>query len=142
MRLLVKLSRRRARMARRVSSFSANIDANVAKADQNWLKIRSRNIQIQKLTALKAPGLSVRKAGHSSLPPVQAEPDIGVSVFVATITLSGSAVYFLAKDFRANPGLRACLKSRMRGHVIIGVMTISTDVDKLYDTDLTDEPGR
>ena len=26
----------------------------------------------------------------------------------------------------------------MRGHVIIGVMTISTDVDKLYDTDLTD----
>ena len=35
-------------------------------------------------------------------------------------------------------GLRACLKSRMRGHVIVGVMTISTDVDKLYDTDLTD----
>src|SRR5258707_15398933 len=34
--------------------------------------------------------------------------------------------------------LRACLKSRMRGHVIVGVMTISTDVDKLYDTDLTD----
>src|SRR6202049_4586354 len=33
---------------------------------------------------------------------------------------------------------RACLKSRMRGHVIVGVMTISTDVDKLYDTDLTD----
>ena len=33
--------------------------------------------------------------------------------------------------------LRACLKSRMRGHVIVGVMT-STDVDKLYDTDLTD----
>jgi len=26
----------------------------------------------------------------------------------------------------------------MRGHVIVGVMTISTDVDKLYDTDLTD----
>jgi hypothetical protein len=25
----------------------------------------------------------------------------------------------------------------MRGHVIVGVMTISTDVDKLYDTDLT-----
>lgn len=36
------------------------------------------------------------------------------------------------------PVLRACLKSRMRGHVIVGVMTISTDVDKLYDTDLTD----
>src|SRR5260370_32323195 len=34
--------------------------------------------------------------------------------------------------------LRACLKSRMRGHVIVGVMTISTDVDKLYDTDLSD----
>src|SRR5260370_41856285 len=34
--------------------------------------------------------------------------------------------------------LRACLKSRMRGHVIVGVMTISSDVDKLYDTDLTD----
>ena len=34
--------------------------------------------------------------------------------------------------------LRACLKSRMRGHVIVGVMTFSTDVDKLYDTDLTD----
>jgi hypothetical protein len=30
--------------------------------------------------------------------------------------------------------LRACSKSRMRGHVIVGVMTISTDVDKLYDT--------
>jgi putative transposase len=27
----------------------------------------------------------------------------------------------------------------MRGHVIVGVMTISTDVDKLYDTDLTVE---
>ena len=26
----------------------------------------------------------------------------------------------------------------MRGHVIVGVMTISTDIDKLYDTDLTD----
>ena len=26
----------------------------------------------------------------------------------------------------------------MRGRVIVGVMTISTDVDKLYDTDLTD----
>ena len=26
----------------------------------------------------------------------------------------------------------------MRGHVIVGVMTISTDVDKLYDADLTD----
>ena len=26
----------------------------------------------------------------------------------------------------------------MRGHLIVGVMTISTDVDKLYDTDLTD----
>jgi transposase len=26
----------------------------------------------------------------------------------------------------------------MRGHVIVGVMTISADVDKLYDTDLTD----
>src|ERR1700726_3759927 len=26
----------------------------------------------------------------------------------------------------------------MRGHVIVGVMTISTDVDKLYDTDLSD----
>ena len=26
----------------------------------------------------------------------------------------------------------------MRGHVIVGAMTISTDVDKLYDTDLTD----
>jgi hypothetical protein len=26
----------------------------------------------------------------------------------------------------------------MRGHVIVGVMTISTDDDKLYDTDLTD----
>src|SRR5208337_1998077 len=26
----------------------------------------------------------------------------------------------------------------MRGHVIVGVMTTSTDVDKLYDTDLTD----
>src|SRR5271166_1863567 len=35
-------------------------------------------------------------------------------------------------------GLRACLKSRMSGHVIVGVMTISTHVDKLYDTDLTD----
>jgi hypothetical protein len=34
--------------------------------------------------------------------------------------------------------LKACLKSRMRGHVIVGVMTISTDVDKLYDTDLSD----
>ena len=34
--------------------------------------------------------------------------------------------------------VRACLKSRMRGHVIVGVMTISTDVDKLYDTDLSD----
>ena len=34
--------------------------------------------------------------------------------------------------------MRAYLKSRMRGHVIVGVMTISTDVDKLYDTDLTD----
>jgi hypothetical protein len=34
--------------------------------------------------------------------------------------------------------VRACLKSRMRGHVIVGVMTISADVDKLYDTDLTD----
>ena len=30
--------------------------------------------------------------------------------------------------------LRACLKSRMRGHVIVGVMTISTDVDKLLST--------
>ena len=39
---------------------------------------------------------------------------------------------------RIQPELRACLKSRMRGHVIVGVMTISTDVDKLYDTDLTD----
>jgi hypothetical protein len=43
---------------------------------------------------------------------------------------------------RSTPGqkayLRACLKSRMRGHVIVGVMTISTDVDKLYDTDLSD----
>ena len=29
----------------------------------------------------------------------------------------------------------------MPGHVIIGVMTISTDVDKLYDTDLTDSLG-
>jgi hypothetical protein len=36
------------------------------------------------------------------------------------------------------PSLRACLKSRMRGHVIVGVMTISTDVNKLYDTDLSD----
>jgi hypothetical protein len=27
--------------------------------------------------------------------------------------------------------LRACLKSRMRGHVIVGVMTISTDVEAL-----------
>jgi hypothetical protein len=26
----------------------------------------------------------------------------------------------------------------MRGHVTVGVMTISTDVDKLYDTDLSD----
>src|SRR3984893_12676598 len=26
----------------------------------------------------------------------------------------------------------------MRGHAIVGEMTISTDVDKLYDTDLTD----
>ena len=26
----------------------------------------------------------------------------------------------------------------MRGHVIVGVMTISTDVVKLYDADLTD----
>ena len=26
----------------------------------------------------------------------------------------------------------------MRGHVIVGVMTISTDIDKLYDTDLSD----
>ena len=26
----------------------------------------------------------------------------------------------------------------MRGHVIVGVMIISTDVDKPYDTDLTD----
>jgi putative transposase len=26
----------------------------------------------------------------------------------------------------------------MRGHVIVGVMTIGTDVDKLYDTDLVD----
>jgi hypothetical protein len=26
----------------------------------------------------------------------------------------------------------------MRGHVIVGVMTINTDVDKLYDTDLSD----
>jgi hypothetical protein len=33
---------------------------------------------------------------------------------------------------------RACLKSRVRGHVIVGVMTISTDIDKLYDTDLSD----
>ena len=39
---------------------------------------------------------------------------------------------------RLGRSLRACLKSRMRGHVIVGVMTISTDVDKLYDTDLTD----
>src|SRR5260370_33331471 len=37
-----------------------------------------------------------------------------------------------------SPSLRACLKSRMRGHSIVGVMTISTDVDKRYDTDLTD----
>ena len=29
-------------------------------------------------------------------------------------------------------------KKSLRGHVIVGVMTISTDVDKLYDTDLTD----
>ena len=35
-------------------------------------------------------------------------------------------------------GLKSVFKSRMRGHVIVGVMTISTDVDKLYDTDLTD----
>jgi hypothetical protein len=34
--------------------------------------------------------------------------------------------------------LRACLKSRIRGHVMVGVMTISIDVEKLYDTDLTD----
>ncbi len=34
--------------------------------------------------------------------------------------------------------MRGCLKSRMRGHVIVGVISISTDVDKLYDTDLTD----
>jgi hypothetical protein len=26
----------------------------------------------------------------------------------------------------------------MRGHVTVGVMIISTDVDKLYDPDLTD----
>ena len=26
----------------------------------------------------------------------------------------------------------------MRGDVIVGVMTISTDIDKLYDTDLSD----
>jgi Putative transposase of IS4/5 family (DUF4096) len=26
----------------------------------------------------------------------------------------------------------------VRGHVIVGVMTISTDIDKLYDTDLSD----
>jgi putative transposase len=41
-------------------------------------------------------------------------------------------------SLNAKNGIRACLKSRMRGHVIVGVMTISTDVDKLYDTDLTD----
>jgi len=34
--------------------------------------------------------------------------------------------------------LRACLKSHTRGDVIVGVMTICTDVDKLYDTDLSD----
>jgi hypothetical protein len=41
-------------------------------------------------------------------------------------------------DHVALGGLRACLKSRVRGHVIVGVMTISTDIDKLYDTDLSD----
>jgi hypothetical protein len=40
--------------------------------------------------------------------------------------------------FLQSPIFRACLKSHMRGHVIVGVMTISTDVDKLYDTDLSD----
>ena len=39
---------------------------------------------------------------------------------------------------RRGGGFRACLKSRVRGHVIVGVMTISTDIDKLYDTDLSD----
>jgi hypothetical protein len=39
---------------------------------------------------------------------------------------------------RSTAFIRACLKSRMRGHVIVGVMTINTDVDKLYDTDLSD----
>jgi hypothetical protein len=53
--------------------------------------------------------------------------------------------YFLASDCERSRlagrhvlGLRACLKSRVRGHVIVGVMTISTDIDKLCDTDLTE----
>ena len=36
-------------------------------------------------------------------------------------------------DLPAFRTLRACLKSRVRGHVIVGVMPISTDFDKLYD---------
>src|SRR5208282_3238108 len=51
---------------------------------------------------------------------------------------SGTAVLQLWRLDLISGLLRACLKSRMRGHVIVGVMAISTDVDKLYDTDLTD----
>ena len=39
------------------------------------------------------------------------------------------------------PGLqcsKSVFKKSYAGHVIVGVMTISTDVDKLYDTDLSD----
>jgi hypothetical protein len=48
------------------------------------------------------------------------------------------APFILFADFRMtnllgavsfNFVVRACLKSRMRGHVIVGEMTISTDVD-------------
>jgi putative transposase len=33
---------------------------------------------------------------------------------------------------------KSVFKKSYAGHVIVGVMTISTDVDKLYDTDLSD----
>jgi Putative transposase of IS4/5 family (DUF4096) len=53
------------------------------------------------------------------------------------VTTDGAIISY-PSNFKTNLFLRACLKSRVRGHVILGVMTISTDIDKLYDTDLSD----
>ena len=58
---------------------------------------------IQKLTALKAPGLSDRKAGHNSSPPVQVEPGM-VFLFSLPPLLYPAALFTSLARFSGRPG--------------------------------------